>query len=345
MTIRSTKLAMIVATATVASAITGLSLGSPSFASGPSAGTEVPNSALPSAPTPQGRSRADRSSRSRSPPTRRSPPEPGSTSSSAPPPVGWPPRPPRPVTGTRSKATRSSSERAGWVDYTNVLPNHGYTVYALPDANLGESSSGTPVCNLSNECVLYIGQDQNDFTQPHFFSQLFYVQPVAGDTGSPAGNGTIRTPRAHHFHIDPAEPGDGRRHLQPSSEGRRVGQSGRLQHRCLQHHRGLLALEWRGLLYRHRHLRDRRQPGRQLHLCRGDAGPVRPSPSWPAQLLSPSLSPRPRRARRRSEAPTAQQRREVGRAIRSSSASAPPAPPGPARSRVAWSPLPAPAPA
>ena len=52
----------------------------------------------------------------------------------------------------------------GSVDYTNVAPNHGYTVYALPDANLGESSSGTPVCNLSNECVLYIGQNYNDFT-------------------------------------------------------------------------------------------------------------------------------------------------------------------------------------
>jgi predicted aconitase with swiveling domain len=66
-----------------------------------------------------------------------------------------------------------------------------YTVYSLPNlATLGESSSAGAVCDLSHACVLYIGEDQTDFTQPHFFSQPFYVAPVTGDTGEPAGDGS-----------------------------------------------------------------------------------------------------------------------------------------------------------
>ena len=82
----------------------------------------------------------------------------------------------------------------GSVSYTNVAPNHGYTVYALPDANLGEPPGGTPACDLSNECVLYIGQNQNDFTQPHFFSQPFFVTPTAGDSGANPGDGSAPPP-------------------------------------------------------------------------------------------------------------------------------------------------------
>jgi hypothetical protein len=70
-----------------------------------------------------------------------------------------------------------------------------YTVYALPDAiSLGEPSNQTPVCNLSNECVLYIGEDQTDFTQPHFFSQPFYVKPNIDDGGEAPGDGTPEAP-------------------------------------------------------------------------------------------------------------------------------------------------------
>jgi hypothetical protein len=77
----------------------------------------------------------------------------------------------------------------GSVSYSN------YTAYALPDvANLGESSSGTPVCNLSNPCVLYIGNDEtHPFSSAHFFSQTFAIKPVHGDTGTPAGDGTTQT--------------------------------------------------------------------------------------------------------------------------------------------------------
>jgi hypothetical protein len=79
----------------------------------------------------------------------------------------------------------------GSVDYTVTGSTSGFTMFALPDTTLlGESAAGTPVCNLSHECVLYIGENQNDFTVPHFFSQPFFVTPVAGDSGTPAGTGT-----------------------------------------------------------------------------------------------------------------------------------------------------------
>jgi hypothetical protein len=70
-----------------------------------------------------------------------------------------------------------------------------YTVYALPDQqNLGEAPTDTPVCNSSTDCVLYIGQDQNDFTQPYVLSQPFLVSPTSGDTGSNPGNGGSGSP-------------------------------------------------------------------------------------------------------------------------------------------------------
>lgn len=68
--------------------------------------------------------------------------------------------------------------------------NSLYTLYAIPDlASLGETSG--PVCNLTNECVLYIGQNQNDFTQPHFWSSPFYINPNGGvDSGANPGDGS-----------------------------------------------------------------------------------------------------------------------------------------------------------
>jgi hypothetical protein len=70
-----------------------------------------------------------------------------------------------------------------------------YTVYALPDqVSLGESPTDTPVCNATNYCLLYIGQDQNDFTQPYVLSQPFLVSPNATDNGSNPGLGQSGSP-------------------------------------------------------------------------------------------------------------------------------------------------------
>jgi len=65
-----------------------------------------------------------------------------------------------------------------------------YTLYALPDRiSLEESPSG-PKCDLTTECILFIGDNQGDFTQPHYWSQPFYVQPNADDQGENPGDGS-----------------------------------------------------------------------------------------------------------------------------------------------------------
>jgi Putative Ig domain len=66
-----------------------------------------------------------------------------------------------------------------------------YTVYALPDAtSLDEPSTSTPVCNLTNACVLYIGENQNDFSQPYVLSQPFWVATTSDDGGENPGDGS-----------------------------------------------------------------------------------------------------------------------------------------------------------
>ncbi len=53
-----------------------------------------------------------------------------------------------------------------------------YPVFSLPNAVLGEQSNDQPICNLTHACVLYIGENQEDFTQPKVFSAPFTVKPV-----------------------------------------------------------------------------------------------------------------------------------------------------------------------
>ena len=77
----------------------------------------------------------------------------------------------------------------GTVDKTN------YEIYALPSAALDESSNATPVCTATSACVLYIGQNQNDFTQPYVWSQPFYVAATVG-TPTPESPVTIALPLA-----------------------------------------------------------------------------------------------------------------------------------------------------
>ena len=86
-----------------------------------------------------------------------------------------------------------------------ILPNpdgsfsvSDYTVYALPDfTSLGEGSSG-PVCGSTSatECILYMGNNQGDFTQPHLWSQPFFVKANGDDLGENPGDGTPEVPMA-----------------------------------------------------------------------------------------------------------------------------------------------------
>jgi hypothetical protein len=72
-----------------------------------------------------------------------------------------------------------------------------YTIYLLPSPALGEQSNDQPVCNQTNPCVLYVGQNQNDFTAPKVFSTAFSIAPAAGGatttTGVTASTGTTTT--------------------------------------------------------------------------------------------------------------------------------------------------------
>jgi hypothetical protein len=72
-----------------------------------------------------------------------------------------------------------------------------YELFATPDSNIGDTS-GSPKCGntAATECILYIGENQNDFTQPHVWSQPFTVSPNAGDTGANPGDGTPEVPLA-----------------------------------------------------------------------------------------------------------------------------------------------------
>jgi len=66
----------------------------------------------------------------------------------------------------------------------------GYTVYLLPSSSLGEQGNFKPVCNQTNYCVLYVGQDQNDFTAPKVFSAPFLIAPGSGTTTTSASTGS-----------------------------------------------------------------------------------------------------------------------------------------------------------
>ena len=55
-----------------------------------------------------------------------------------------------------------------------------YQVYMLPNSVLGEQPNDKPICNQTNYCVLYVGQNQNDFTAPKVFSAPFLITPGSG---------------------------------------------------------------------------------------------------------------------------------------------------------------------
>jgi hypothetical protein len=72
-----------------------------------------------------------------------------------------------------------------------------YPVYATPDPNIGDTNT-SPACGSTSatECILYIGENQNDFTQPHVWSQPFYVKANGTDSGADPGDGTPEVPMA-----------------------------------------------------------------------------------------------------------------------------------------------------
>ena len=100
--------------------------------------------------------------------------------------------------------------QGGTVDKTD------YVIYVLPSAALDEPKDQIPVCNATSACVLYIGQDQNDFTQPRVWSQPFYVGCVTSraecgvpTTTSTATVATTTSPTTALPSTGSADPGSG----------------------------------------------------------------------------------------------------------------------------------------
>ncbi len=88
---------------------------------------------------------------------------------------------------------------------SSILPNadgsfsyQGYQAFALPDSpTLGESPGGVTCGSTSaTECILYIGNNQGDFTAPHLWSQPFFVKANGNDLGANPGDGTPEVPFA-----------------------------------------------------------------------------------------------------------------------------------------------------
>jgi len=68
-----------------------------------------------------------------------------------------------------------------------------YTLYQLPSEELGELSTGVPACDSTHECVLYVGQNQNDFTAPKIFSPPFFIAASGPQSGTPTSTSTTST--------------------------------------------------------------------------------------------------------------------------------------------------------
>jgi hypothetical protein len=65
-----------------------------------------------------------------------------------------------------------------------------YTLYALPSKVLGEQANWQPVCNTTQPCVLFVGEDQNDFSKAKTFSAAFTVSGGTLPVAPAAANAT-----------------------------------------------------------------------------------------------------------------------------------------------------------
>ncbi len=190
-----------VATFSAAVALTGtvaaLALATPAFASGPPASSEVPGSAIPIGSYTPGPFSSGQVIEVKIPANSTFTPGAGIKIIECAAPGGVAPTDPSSCDGKTVQGDTILAGTDGSIDYTVSGTTSGYTIYALPDVvSLGESPGDQPQCDTSHECVLYIGQDQTDFTQPHFFSQPFFVTATAGDTGANPGDGTPEAPLA-----------------------------------------------------------------------------------------------------------------------------------------------------
>jgi hypothetical protein len=106
-------------------------------------------------------------------------------------PNGVPPTSPSSCDGNTINGPTLTANGDGSIDF-QANTGSTYTVYALPDQlSLQEGSSGVKCGNTAaTECILYIGVQQSDFTQPHVWSQPFFIKTDATDGGTTPGDGS-----------------------------------------------------------------------------------------------------------------------------------------------------------
>ena len=52
---------------------------------------------------------------------------------------------------------------------------HHFVLYSLPNQAFAELPDAVSICDASHPCVLYVGENQEDFTQPKLFSGAFTI--------------------------------------------------------------------------------------------------------------------------------------------------------------------------
>jgi hypothetical protein len=78
-----------------------------------------------------------------------------------------------PAEGTSCDGLTINVGRTLNIENHGAVDKKGYVIYKLPDQF--EPKDNLPVCDATHACVLYVGQDQNDFQRPHVWSTPFYV--------------------------------------------------------------------------------------------------------------------------------------------------------------------------
>jgi hypothetical protein len=105
-------------------------------------------------------------------------------------PNGVPPTSPNSCDGNTINGPTVTVNGDGSFDF-EAATGQAYQIFATPNAALGETPSGVACGNTAaTECILYIGVQQSDFTQPHVWSQPFFITANGTNSGTPAGDGS-----------------------------------------------------------------------------------------------------------------------------------------------------------
>jgi len=96
-----------------------------------------------------------------------------------------------PIDGTSCDGESMNTGPSLNIGTGGTVDERRYMINTLPTSI--EPNDDIPVCNATHACVLYVGQNQNNFEQPHVWSAPFYVGTgvdAAGTSGVVMGSGS-----------------------------------------------------------------------------------------------------------------------------------------------------------